>query len=134
MMTTKTNPVSARVADLMAFLDASVVNFLAADEICRRLEAADSWDLQPGGKYFTVKNNSAVMAWRMPSTSNQGGIPACHIISAHSDSPGFRIKPKAAIRTEGGVVKLNTEVYGGPILYTWFGRPLSVAGRVAPEG
>ena len=137
-MTTKTNPVSARVADLMAFLDASVVNFLAADEICRRLEAAsfrrldaaDSWDLQPGGKYFTVKNNSAVMAWRMPSTSNQGGIPACHIISAHSDSPGFRIKPKAAIRTEGGVVKLNTEVYGGPILYTWFDRPLSIAGRV----
>ena len=137
-MTTKTNPVSARVADLMAFLDASVVNFLAADEICRRLEAAsfrrleaaDSWTLQPGGKYFTVKNNSAVMAWRMPSTGNQDGIPACHIISAHSDSPGFRIKPKAAIRTEGGVVKLNTEVYGGPILYTWFDRPLSIAGRV----
>ena len=137
-MTTKTNPVSARVADLMAFLDASVVNFLAADEICRRLEAAsfrrldaaDSWGLQPGGKYFTVKNNSAVMAWRMPSATGKSAIPACHIISAHSDSPGFRIKPKAVIRTEGGVVKLNTEVYGGPILYTWFDRPLSIAGRV----
>lgn len=29
-----------------------------------------------------------------------------------------------------GVLKLNTEVYGGPILYTWFDRPLSLAGRV----
>ena len=31
---------------------------------------------------------------------------------------------------DGGVVRLNTEVYGGPILYTWFDRPLSIAGRV----
>ena len=34
------------------------------------------------------------------------------------------------MKCEGGMVKLNTEVYGGPILYTWFDRPLSVAGRV----
>jgi aspartyl aminopeptidase len=52
------------------------------------------------------------------------------IISAHSDSPGFRIKPNAAMVCDGGIVKLNTEVYGGPILYTWFDRPLSIAGRV----
>lgn len=137
-MTSKTdNPcVSARVADLMKFLDASPVNFLAVDEITRRLNAAgfrelnqaDGWTLENGGKYYIVKNHSAVMAWRMPSCTDT--VPAFHIISAHSDSPGFRIKPKAAIRTEGGVVKLNTEIYGGPILYTWFDRPLSIAGRV----
>lgn len=31
---------------------------------------------------------------------------------------------------EGKYLKLNTEVYGGPIMYTWFDRPLSMAGRV----
>ena len=56
------------------------------------------------------------------------------IISAHSDSPGFRIKPNAEIVNEGGVVTLNTEVYGGPILYTWFDRPLSISGRVILRG
>jgi aspartyl aminopeptidase len=52
------------------------------------------------------------------------------IICAHSDSPGFRIKPNAEMLCSGNTLKLNTEVYGGPILYTWFDRPLSIAGRV----
>ena len=56
------------------------------------------------------------------------------IISAHSDSPGFRIKPHPEMLTDGNIIKLNTEVYGGPILYTWFDRPLSIAGRVLLKG
>ena len=56
------------------------------------------------------------------------------MICAHSDSPTFRIKPNAEMLTEGGIVKLNTEVYGGPIMSTWFDRPLTLAGRVIVRG
>ena len=56
------------------------------------------------------------------------------MICAHSDSPTFRIKPNAEMLTEGSLVKLNTEVYGGPIMSTWFDRPLTIAGRVIVRG
>jgi len=56
------------------------------------------------------------------------------MICAHCDSPTFRIKPNAEMTCEGGIVKLNTEVYGGPIMSTWFDRPLTIAGRVIVRG
>lgn len=56
------------------------------------------------------------------------------MICAHCDSPTFRIKPNAEMLCEGGIVKLNTEVYGGPIMSTWFDRPLTIAGRVIVRG
>ncbi len=119
----------------MAFLDASPVNFLAAKEVSRRLDAAgfseldprEAWSLKAGDKRYIVKNSSAVMAFVVGDGGPDAGF---RIVSAHSDSPGFRIKPHPEMLCEGNVVKLNTEVYGGPILYTWFDRPLSVAGRV----
>ncbi|MCM1349063.1 MAG: M18 family aminopeptidase [Firmicutes bacterium] len=123
------------IGNLIEFLNASPVNFLAAKEIASRLDAAgyvklsqeDEWTLKKGGKYYITKNDSAVMAFNLSAAAPSAGYK---IISAHSDSPCFRIKPNAAMLCENGVVKLNTEVYGGPILYTWFDRPLSLAGRV----
>jgi len=119
---------------LIDFLDNSPVNFLAVKTVTDRLEAAgyvrliasQAWNIVPGGKYFITKNDSAVFAF----IAGSDPLAGYKIISAHSDSPCFRIKPNARIDTEGGIVKLNTEVYGGPILYTWFDRALSVAGRV----
>ena len=121
----------------MALLDASPVNFLAAAYVeeqlaangFRRLDAAEPFPtLHAGDQYYVTKNDTAVFAFRVGSDDPaQTGFK---VIGAHSDSPGFRIKPHAAMLCEGGIVKLNTEVYGGPILYTWFDRPLSVAGRV----
>ena len=123
--------------ELMALLDASPVNFLAAEYVEHqldahgfiRLDAAEPFPaLKAGDQYYITKNGTAVFAFRVGSKSPaESGFK---LICAHSDSPGFRIKPHAEMRQEGGVVKLNTEVYGGPILYTWFDRPLSVAGRV----
>lgn len=121
--------------DLAAFLDASPVNFWAVSTVESHLRQAgftllemrDSWEIHPAGRYYVKKNDSAIFAFIVGS----GGVATpFKIISSHSDSPGFRVKPNCEILCEGNIVKLNTEVYGGPILYTWFDRPLSLAGRV----
>ena len=127
---------SSHIHDLCHFLDNSPVNFLAAKTLRAALGAAgfvelpmeDMWDLVPGGKYLVTKNDSAVFAFVVGTAAPSAA--SFHIISAHSDSPGFRIKPNCEMVSDGGIVRLNTEVYGGPILYTWFDRPLSLAGRV----
>lgn len=92
------------------------------------LREEDSWHLKKSGKYFFIKNQSAVIAFVVGTGElEEEGF---RIIGAHTDSPGFRVKPNADIEVEGSYVKLNTEVYGGPIINTWLDRPLSLAGRV----
>lgn len=125
-----------RITDLCDFLDSSPVNFWAVETAkkllendgFRRLDMSDEWLLAPGDRRYVVQNGSAIFAFIVGEGGPAAGF---NVIAAHSDSPGFRIKPNAEIPCEGGIVKLNTEVYGGPILYTWFDRPLSLAGRVA---
>ena len=128
------------IQSLMNFMDNSVCNFCAIETIKSELDKAgfkelilsDNWNIERGGKYYTTKNDSAIFAFTIGKKSPaQTGFK---IIAAHSDSPCFRIKPNAEIKCEKGIIKLNTEVYGGPILYTWFDRPLSVAGRVILKG
>lgn len=122
---------------LLSFLDASPVNFLAVKNIADMLEAGGFRRLNPalpigtvnaGDRFFVTKNDSSIFALRI------GAKPLAdvgfHMICAHADSPTFRIKPNAEMLCEGGLVKLNTEVYGGPIMSTWFDRPLTLAGRV----
>ena len=124
---------------LKEFLNSSPVNFYAVETSRRMLEGngfseldmREAWNLKSGDRRYVVKNGSAIFAFIVGSGAASEGF---HIIAAHSDSPGFRLKPSCEILCEGGVVKLNTEVYGGPILYTWFDRPLSVAGRVILRG
>lgn len=93
-----------------------------------RLLEYEKWNLVKGGKYFVEKNGSALIAFvtSQKHVSSEG----FRIIAAHTDSPTFKIKPSPEIKVEGAYLKLNTEVYGGPILSTWFDRPLSIAGRV----
>ena len=122
---------------LLSFLDASPVNFLAVKNISKELEKNGFRRMNPqeplgkieaGEKFFVTKNDSSIYAFQI------GKKPLAdagfHMICAHCDSPTFRIKPNAEMLCEGGIVKLNTEVYGGPIMSTWFDRPLTLAGRV----
>ena len=120
---------------LLGFLDASPVNFLAVRNVCDELLNNGFVQLQAENaiknlpeKFFITKNGSAVFAFHMGKKAlAEAGF---RMIAAHSDSPTFRIKPNAEMAGEGGMVRLNTESYGGSILSTWFDRPLSLAGRV----
>lgn len=93
-----------------------------------QLQEEEKWNLEKGGKYFVTKNDSAIAAFVI----GKGNAVECgfKIIGAHTDSPTFRIKPAPEMASEGSYIRLNTEVYGGPILNTWLDRPLAVAGRV----
>ncbi|MCI6460774.1 MAG: M18 family aminopeptidase [Prevotella sp.] len=120
---------------LLGFIDASPVNFLAVRNVCNtlldngfvQLHAEEALKDLPD-KFFITKNNSAVFAFHLGRQSMADA--GFRIIAAHSDSPTFRIKPNAEMVGEGGLLRLNTEAYGGAILNTWFDRPLSLAGRV----
>ena len=126
---------------LLDFLDKSPVNFLAVKNIVSELELNGYHRIDPsmplpelkaGVKLYVTKNDSSVYAFRI------GRQPIAdkgfHMICAHSDSPTFRVKPNAEMLSEGGMVRLNTEVYGGPIMSTWMDRPLTLAGRVIVRG
>ena len=129
------------VKRLLDFLNASPVNFLAAKNIANELEQAGYRRLDPqmpigevkaGDKIYVTKNDSSVYAFHIGSKPLADA--GFRMICAHCDSPTFRIKPNAEMTCEGGIVKLNTEVYGGPIMSTWFDRPLTIAGRVIVRG
>ncbi|MDK6567191.1 M18 family aminopeptidase [Corynebacterium pyruviciproducens] len=114
------------------YLDASPSSFHAADEAKNHLVAAgftelsatDPWDNSPGGHVMVV--GGAVLAWWVPEKITVNPI---RIVGAHTDSPGFKLKPQAEF-TAHGFSQAGVEVYGGAILSSWFDRELVLAGTV----
>lgn len=90
------------------------------------LQETKQWKLEPGGKYFTVRSMTSIIAFRYP----KAGFHAFSIVAPHGDSPCFQVKESPELRVEGKYTRLNTEVYGGMQLGLWTDRPLSVAGRL----
>lgn len=119
---------------LLEFISKSPTAFQAAEETRRRfleegfteLKEEERWELEKGGKYFVMRNHSAIIGFSIPVNDCR----RYHIIASHSDSPSFKIKENPEMSVNGAYVKLNVERYGGMILSTWFDRPLSVAGRM----
>ena len=122
--------------ELIEFIHESPTNFHAVANAkkellsngFKQLFSGEAWQIEKGGKYFVTKNHSSLFAFEIGS--GEIAEDGFKIVCAHSDSPTFRIKPNAEMPVAGKYLKLNTEVYGGPIMYTWFDRPLSMAGRV----
>jgi len=121
--------------DLLHFIDASPSPWHAVDSVKSRLMSAgfnqlhetDAWQLQAGSSYFVTRGDASIIAFTlgMQALTDTG----LRMVGAHTDSPGLRLKPKAAFAGDG-LVRIGVEVYGGPILATFADRDLSIAGRV----
>lgn len=121
--------------EMLSFIDQSPTCFHAIANLKERLTGAgfeelserQEWRMRSGGSYYVTRNDSSLIAFRIPENEPRG----FHMAAAHSDSPCFKIKEKPETEKEGRYVSLNVEKYGGMILSTWLDRPLSVAGRIA---
>lgn len=123
--------------ELLSFIENSpscfhvIENFghLLEDNGFTRLYENEEWKLNSCGKYYVTRNDSSIIAFRLPKTEGCE-FGNFQITAAHSDSPCFRVKDNAEITSDGHYIELNTEKYGGMLMAPWFDRPLSVAGRV----
>ncbi|GAA4288812.1 M18 family aminopeptidase [Georgenia daeguensis] len=120
------------IADLADFITASPSSYHAAAEVARRLDLAGFTRLDEAagwestGRCYVVRDG-AVVAWVRPATA--GPITPFRIIGAHTDSPGFKLKPRPTL-TAHGWLQAGVEVYGGPLLNSWLDRELELAGRL----
>ncbi|RBM01081.1 M18 family aminopeptidase [Glutamicibacter soli] len=123
----------AHIADLAEYVATSPSSYHAAASAAKRLDAAgftaldeaEAWALG-AGSYYVVRDG-AVIAWVQPegATATSG----FRILGAHTDSPGFKLKPKPTTGSNGWW-QAGVEVYGGPLLNSWLDRELVLAGRL----
>ena len=119
---------------LKEFLDSSYTAYHTTANACEilkeegfvQLTLGDSWHLERGGSYFVTRNGSSVVAFCL------GQSNVFNIVVSHTDSPSFKIKGDRLIENEG-LLRLNTEKYGGGLLYSYFDRQMKVAGRLLVE-
>lgn len=91
-----------------------------------KLDITKGWKLEAGQSYYTTPYGTTLFAFTLPENMENTSF---RIEASHTDHPCLRIKPKSELQ-EGAYLKLNTGIYGGPILNTWLDRPLSLAGKV----
>jgi len=131
--TTAAGSSRSHLADLAVFVRASPSSFHAVAEAARRLTAAgfvelvenEEWPLVPG-KYFAVRDG-AIVAWITPEGA--ATTTPFRIVGAHTDSPGFKLKPKPTTGLHGWL-QAGVEVYGAPLFTSWLDRELEFAGRL----
>lgn len=124
---------ATHIDDFAAFIRESPSSYHAAAETRRRLidggftalDEADEWPREPG-RYVVVRDG-AVIAWVVPEGST--ALSAFRVLGAHTDSPGFKLKPKPTTGSNGWL-QAGVEVYGGPLLNSWLDRELELAGRL----
>jgi aspartyl aminopeptidase len=124
-----------QIQNLLSFIDTSpspwhvvsTIESLLKPFQFTRLDETTRWQLQPGGRYYVVRDDSSIILFVLGTKPLVDS--GFKIVGAHTDSPGLRIKPNA-VNGKDGLLRLNVEVYGGPILATFTDRDLSLAGRI----
>lgn len=115
------------------FLNSSYTAYHAVENTCKMLEEAgfsalnlgEKWHLKKGDKHYVTQNGSSVVAFVI------GENKIFNVCESHTDSPCFKIKGTSVV---GGTVnRLNTEKYGGGLIYSFLDRPLKIAGRLLVE-
>ena len=120
--------------NIVDFLNNSPSSYNAIDTIKNildnngytELKETEDYKLEKGHKYYVTRNGSSLIGFNV---GNKLDNPHLQLTASHSDCPSFALKPNSCVY-DNGYLKLNTEVYGGVILYSWFDRPLSIAGRI----
>ena len=124
---------SPLLEDLCGFLDGSPTPYHTVESTLGRLVAdgfverdlEDSWDNLP--PRVVVRRGGTLICWQVQADAPPDA--PFRIVGAHTDSPGFRIKPRPDA-SSAGWQQLGVEVYGGPLLNSWLDRDLGIAGRV----
>jgi aspartyl aminopeptidase len=123
---------------LCTFLDQSPTPFHAVASMKQRLEQAgfialseyESWGQLSAGSYYVTRNNSSLIAFTLPDSTESLPTTGFHIVGAHTDSPCLKVKPQPE-KERYKLWQLGVEVYGSALLNPWFDRDLSMAGRVS---
>ncbi len=90
-----------------------------------KLYETEDWEITTGGKYFVSRGGSSIIAFTVGSLDEF----AYKIAATHLDSPALKLKAHPLVKS-GAYATLNVEKYGGGIWYSYFDRPLKLAGRV----
>ena len=129
-------PADVRAAhDMAAFVQECPSMFHTVAAMRRRLDEAGfaylpeskPWEVRRGGRYYTVRNNSSIIAFKVGAKLDAYRF---QLTASHSDSPTYKVKAAPELSGSAGYLRLNVEAYGGVMDHTWLDRPLSVAGRV----
>ncbi len=86
------------------------------------------WVVKKNRGYYCIRDDGSLIGFKLANTHPME--KPWRMITAHSDSPTLQVKP-LPVRTSKTTLQLCVEVYGGPLLSTWFDRDLGIGGRVS---
>ena len=95
------NPITR---ELFSFIEKSPTSFHAVENARQALDEAGfkpllesrPWSLTPGQGYYVVRNQSSLIAFRLPET-----ITGFMVGAAHTDSPCLKLKENMELHLEG---------------------------------